>query len=207
MPEQLLNNLDVSAARAQERCTGVAKRVPPDFLRDAHPARNLADLIAHERLSPVRLSLVAVGTGEDPVASGFVLRVIPPRAESSRENRVERNWFLRRLRFAGADDLKNDGARNADLVFIEVDVYPLESEQLACPQSCNDIEQDHGSLAEIEGAQQQLDFFDFEYGWDLLSLGALAHPLHRVPIEEFMTQAVIEKDTYHVTNLGAGRTS
>jgi hypothetical protein len=27
----------------------VAENVPPDFLRDAHPSRNLADLIAHER--------------------------------------------------------------------------------------------------------------------------------------------------------------
>jgi hypothetical protein len=29
----------------------------------------------------------------------------------------------------------------------------------------------------------------------------LAHPLHRIPIEEFITEAVIEKDTHQVTNL------
>lgn len=64
-----------------------------------------------------------------------MLRVISPRAESSRENRIERNRFLRRLRFARADDLINDRARDADLV-VEVDVDPLESEQFACPQPC-----------------------------------------------------------------------
>ena len=55
-------------------------------------------------------------------------------------------------RLARTDDLHDDGARDANLVVFEVDVGPLESEQFACPQSCNDIEQDHGSLAEIEGA-------------------------------------------------------
>ena len=52
MPEQLLNNLDVSAARAQERWAGVAERVPSDFLRDADSPRNVPDLIAHNRLPP-----------------------------------------------------------------------------------------------------------------------------------------------------------
>jgi hypothetical protein len=40
-PEQFLNNLDVSVARARERCAGVAERVPPDFLRDATPRATL----------------------------------------------------------------------------------------------------------------------------------------------------------------------
>ena len=35
MPEQLLNNLDVSAARAQERCAGVAERMPADCFGNA----------------------------------------------------------------------------------------------------------------------------------------------------------------------------
>ena len=100
MAQELLNNLDVGAARPQERCAGVAKRMPPDLLGDANTSRNLTDLIAHERLTPVRLSALAERTGEDPVARGLVLGVNPPGAEGSREKRIERNWFLRRLRFA-----------------------------------------------------------------------------------------------------------
>jgi len=105
MPEQLLNNLDVSAARAQERCTGVSERMPPDPLGYANVSRDLTDSIAHERLSPIWLSTVAVRTGEDPVVSGLVLGVKPPCTESSREKRVERNWFLRCFRSGSVTNL------------------------------------------------------------------------------------------------------
>jgi hypothetical protein len=51
-----------------------------------------------------------------------------------------------------------------------------------------------------------LNFFDFEYRWDLPPLGTLAYPLERVAVEQFMKQAMIEEDAHHVADLCAGRT-
>jgi hypothetical protein len=48
MPEEFLNNLDVRAARAQERRTDVAEGMPPDLLDNANSSRNHADSILHE---------------------------------------------------------------------------------------------------------------------------------------------------------------
>src|SRR5258708_8252556 len=100
MPEQFLDNLDISAACPQKRCAGVAERMPPYFLRDAKKARHHADSIPHERLAPIRLSPLAVGAGKDPVACGLIPRVSSPSAERSREKRIEWNRLLRRLGFA-----------------------------------------------------------------------------------------------------------
>jgi hypothetical protein len=97
MPEQLLHNLDVCTARRQERCACVAQCMPPDLFGDADTSRNLTDLIARERLSPVRLSALAVRAGKDPVPGAFVLRVNPPGCEA-RTGSVERVICGRQLR-------------------------------------------------------------------------------------------------------------
>ena len=55
--------------------------------------------------------------GKDPVARRIVLGVSDPGAERPRKKRIERNWFLRRFRFARPDNLQDDRARDADLVF------------------------------------------------------------------------------------------
>jgi hypothetical protein len=127
--------------------------MPPDFLRDAETSRDLTNSIPHQRLVPVRLSASTVRAGEDPVTGDFVFRVNPPGAKRCREKRIERNWFLRSLGLARADNLQDDGARHADLVLDEIDIRPLEPEELAGPQTGNDIEQDHSALADIEGAE------------------------------------------------------
>jgi hypothetical protein len=101
----------------------------------------------------------------------------PPRAKRSREERIEWNWSLRRLGLARADNMQVDGERHADLILDEIDVSPFESEQLAGPQTSNDVEQDHSPLANIEGTEERLNFFDFEHYRDFLSFGALAYPL------------------------------
>ena len=73
MPEELLNNLDVSAARAQEPCAGAAERVPSYFLRDTNMARHRADSITDERLAPIRLSSLAVGLAKTQSVAGLYL--------------------------------------------------------------------------------------------------------------------------------------
>ena len=131
----------------------MTKRMPTKLLGVAKASGNLANAISHQRLEPVRLSAATVWASEDPVTRSFVHRVSPPRTERSCEKRIERNRFLRCLGFARADNLQDDGASHADLVLLEVDVGPLESEQFAGPQTSNDLEQDHGSLADFEGTQ------------------------------------------------------
>jgi len=147
MPEQLLGDFDIRTAGPQERCAGVAERMPPHLLGNASTSGYLTNSIPHQRLVPVRLSALTVGTREDPVGLGLVLRVSPPSTERSREERIERNWFLRGLGLARADNLQDDGASHADLVPDEIDIRPFESEQFTCPQTGNDIKQDHSPLA------------------------------------------------------------
>jgi hypothetical protein len=132
--------------------------------------------------------------------------VSPPVAQGSREKRIEWNWLLRCLGLARPDNLQDDGAGHADLILDEIDIRPFESEQFACPQSSNNIEQDHGSLSDIEGAEQRLDFCDFEYRRDLLPFGTLPYLLIRVAIKQFVPQAVVEEDAHHVADLCAART-
>lgn len=64
--------------------------------------------------------------------------------------------------------------------------------------SRHDIKQDHSPLADIEGAEEHLNLFDFEECRDPLPLGALAHPLNWVAIEQLMAQTVIEEDAHQV---------
>ena len=65
-------------------------------------------------------------------------------------------------------------------------IRPFETKQIACPEPSDNIEQDHGSFEDIEGAEKHLNFFDFEHRRDLLPFGALAYPLDRVAIEQLM---------------------
>ena len=145
MPEQLLGDFDIRSTRPQERCTGVAERMPPYLLGDPNTSGYLTNSIPHQRLVPVRPSALTVGTREDPVGCGLVLRVSPPGAERSREERIERNWFMRCLGLARADNLEDDRARHADLVLDEVDIRPFEPEQFACPESSDNIEHNPGT--------------------------------------------------------------
>jgi integrase len=57
----------------------------------------------------------------------------------------------------------------------------------------NNIEQDHGSLSDIEGAEQRLDFCDFEYRRDLLPFGALPKTeasQKPVPLDPFLARTL-----------------
>jgi hypothetical protein len=132
----------------------MAECMPPHLLGDADTSCDLTNAIPHQRLAPVRPSAPTVRAGEYPVARGLVPRVSPPGAERSREERIEWNWFLRRLGLARANNLQDDGARHADLVLDEINIGSFESEEFACPQSCDDIQQDHGSFADIQSTQQ-----------------------------------------------------
>ncbi len=151
MPEQLLGDFDVRAARPQQRRAGVAERMPADLLGDSNTSRQNTNSIPHQRLVPVGFSTSAVRACEDPVAGRLVFRVSPPSAQCPGEKRIEWNGFLRRLGLARADNLQDDGTRNSDLVLEEIDIRPLEAEEFAHPQSRDDIEQNHGPFAEIEG--------------------------------------------------------
>src|SRR5579863_4461208 len=174
--------------------------MPPHLLADANTLCENTNSIPHQRLVPIGFSASAVWAGEDPVVRGLVLRVSSPSAQGFREKRIEWNWLLRCLGLARPDNLQDDGARHADLVLDEIDIRPFESEQFACPESSNNIEQDHGSLSDIEGAEQRLDFCDFEYRRDLRPFGTLPYPLDRVAIKQFVPQAVVEEDAHHVAD-------
>src|SRR5579863_2411650 len=174
--------------------------MPAHLLGDANASCGHTNSIPHQRLVPVRLSAAAVRAGKHPVTGFLVLCVGPPCAERSCEKWIKWNWLLRCLGFARADNLQDDGARHADLVLDEIDIRPFESEQFACPESSNNIEQDHRSLSDIEGAEQRLDFCDFEYRRDLFPFGTLPYPLDRVAIKQFVPQAVVEEDAHHVAD-------
>ena len=58
----------------------------------------------------------------------------------------------------------------------------------------------------LQGRRVVIELLRFQVPQGFLPHGALAYPLKRVAIEQFMAQAVIKEHTHDVTNLRASRT-
>ena len=68
------------------------------------------------------------------------------------------NRLLGRLGLASADDAKDDRTDHAEFPTFEVDVTPLEPEQLALPQSRGRCQEYKGPFAQRQVIHQRLDF-------------------------------------------------
>lgn len=102
------------------------------------------------RLAPIWPDAMMNRTCEHPVFRPVVLCCAFPYQSRIGEALIQWNRLLRRLSFAGTDDLRYNRASDIQFSAFEVHIGPLQREQLAYTQSDADIEH-HKRLLAAEG--------------------------------------------------------
>ncbi len=119
----------------------MTKDMPVDVLAYTRPFRSRTDMIPHDGFRPQWLSAFHTSTGEDPVLVFRVRRFFSPSQEIRNDVLAERHCLLALFCFHGADMLVPDRLADVERTFIEVDITPLCSEQLASPHSSGNVEE------------------------------------------------------------------
>ena len=107
--------------------------MPSDVLCDADLSCCWTNNGSHEALPPIRFLATRSWAGEHPIVGCPVTCVAAPRMQCLCQTRVKWNGLLLRLCFARANYLEHDGPGHADLIFLKVDIVPLETEELTYP--------------------------------------------------------------------------
>src|ERR1700677_3753977 len=107
-----------------------------------------------DRASTVWLRFPLPSAGEDPVPRWIVGSGPFPGKQRLGLPGVERNRFLRDLRLAPAHSLPVDRASDREFQLLEIDIEPLEADQLTATQPGNDIEQSHRAITVRELVKQ-----------------------------------------------------
>ncbi|KAA6460362.1 hypothetical protein DYQ86_15145 [Acidobacteria bacterium AB60] len=81
---------------------------------------------------------------------------------------------------------------------ISVHLRPKSS--LACNPR-DDIKQDYRPLANIEGTEEHLNFFDFEHCRDLLPFCALPYPLNGIAVEQSWRKPWLKRTLFTLRTL------
>jgi len=142
MPRQFLHHLEFGAGCPEQRGVRPAESMPANPLRDAQLVRYGADVMPEKLLSPIRVLPAILGTGEHPTLQSSIGCSAMPTPQGAHQMIVKRHGFLRSLRLTPPDDLLHNGSSNPELLVLEIDVLPLESEQHALPQSGGHIQQE-----------------------------------------------------------------
>src|SRR6516162_9587902 len=79
-------------------------------------------------------------------SSAAVARTFPPFQQSVREKRMNWHRLLRCLRLARTNHPVDDGTRDVHVFLRKVDVFPLQAEHLALPQSRGYRKEDQGAF-------------------------------------------------------------
>lgn len=93
---------------------------------------------------------------------------------------IERHGFFRSFGLHIPQHHLHHGANDVHLLLVEIDVVPLQSDQLAAAESASAIEQHHGPLPLVECRKEPLKLVDVENGWNAPPFPALPNVLHRV---------------------------
>src|SRR5215467_6252113 len=99
--------------------------VPPNTLLQLDSPRCGANVVAHDRLRPVRAFALGMRTGKDPIFSLAEGSMSTPFQQGLSQRVVKGYRLLRCFRLADPDNLTNDGASYTCLLCGEVDVLPL----------------------------------------------------------------------------------
>ena len=100
MPQQLLHHFDVSPNLLQHRRVGVTEGVPSNALLQLDSPRRRSDVVAHDRLRPVRVLAGGMRTGKDPICSLAEGRMCAPLQQSLSQRLVKGYRLLRCFRLA-----------------------------------------------------------------------------------------------------------
>jgi len=88
--------------------------------------------------------------------------------------------------------LEHDGPRDGNFIFPEVDIVPLETEELAHSQACSEGHEHKRALPDAENSNESLNFACTEYHRSCSSLCTLSYELNRVAIADPMSDSVID---------------
>jgi hypothetical protein len=101
------------------------------------------------------------------------------------------------------NDLEHDGSRDANFIFPEVDILPLETEELAHSQARSEGHEHKRALPDAENSNESLNFACTKYHRSCSSLCTLSYELNRVAITDLVSDSVIEDDAHDVPDFGA----
>jgi hypothetical protein len=107
------------------------------------------------------------------------------------------------FRLADANDVLHDGARYANLLGVEVYVFPLQCEELAPSQARSYGQQHESPFSEGQIREQSLDLIRGQNIWCCTSLCTLSNPLDGITVAEVVPTTMIEQQTHHVPYFAA----
>ena len=115
--------------------------MPTDGFLDSERLRAWTDVPPLDRMSPNWLSAATASACEYPVIGFAVGAPGSPILKCFANERMNRYWLSRRLSLARADNSIDDGARHVHSPLFEVDIGPLQTEQLTLAQASGGGEQ------------------------------------------------------------------
>ena len=125
MSQQFLHHFEFCPHTPKERRIRVSKRVPPEALFNAQFVGPRQNEFSQNRLTPERLSTAVAFACENPIVRFAVMLLFFPFQKCFDQERMNRNWLLRRFGFAWTNNSADNRPRYVDQPIGEVDVAPL----------------------------------------------------------------------------------
>src|SRR5229473_6722359 len=169
MPQQFLLNLHVSPVGMQQSRIRVTERVPTDST-NAGLLGSRTKVIPHSLVRPPWLA--GEGTHEDPARfQQLIGHFLPMPTENVHEVRVQRQPRFRAFGFYCLHSTVDPGPLNLHSQTFPVEVFPAQTEQLACSKSEAYVHHGHCPGVFIEMRPETLKFLNRQSARLLHSLG------------------------------------
>jgi len=179
----------------------VPEGVPSELFFDSKFLCPGSDVLAQDRLPPVRLAAASAAACENPISRIAVTLMFLPFLQGFDYGGMNWNWFLRRFGFARPHNSAHNRARYVHCCFREIDVRPLQSKQFTLTQAGGGGEQHQGAFSNSETIRQHPDLCRSEDAGRLPAFRPLPNQLNRIAVKEFVPAGVIEQYGHHAANL------
>jgi hypothetical protein len=124
-----------------------------------------------------------------------------PRSACIGDERMDGYGLLRRFDLARTNDTVNDRSSYAHRSLAEVDVAPLQAEQLALSQAGGYCQENQRSFSDAEVVDQSLDFSGRQDSWCSASLCTLTDELNWIAVKQLVSAGMIEKHGHQISSL------
>src|SRR5580658_7987858 len=133
--------------------------MPADLLPDPYPAGDRLQNLRPQTVGPKGSFAEVVVTGEDPVSGLGITADRVPGQQLLEDDLIKGHRLLGDLRLAGTDSAVRIGAQHISLVRGEVDVFPLQPQHFADPQTGRRTDGSHQSLPARKRSKQSSELF------------------------------------------------
>src|SRR4051794_20840786 len=120
MSQEFLHHFEFCSHTPKERRIRVSKRVPPEARFNAQFVGPRPDEFSQDRLTPERLSTAVAFACENPIVRFAVMLLFFPCLKCFDQERMSRNWLLRRFGFAWTNNSADNRPRYVDQPIGEV---------------------------------------------------------------------------------------